>query len=107
MRQVFFREAHEKLSPTNTGVMLGQRLQLFVIHPIDVIGAHALRAGELLMLAHGRCGDELTIFPVTAFRADFTNIDFGIKVGGKGITMITTVHIDDVQRMHLIEIVLA
>ena len=54
-----FREAHEKLSPTNTGVMLGQRLQLFVIHPIDVISAHALRAGELLLLAHGRRGDRL------------------------------------------------
>ena len=39
-------------------------------------------------------------------RGDFANVDFGVEVGGKGLTMVAAVAIQDVERVDPVEIML-
>ena len=50
--------------------------------------------------------DPLSIFPVTAFLGHFTDVDLGVEVGGKSFAVAARVGVDDVEVVHLIEVVL-
>ena len=50
--------------------------------------------------------DEFAALPVAAFGGDFANVDFRVEIGGKGAAVVATVHVDDVERMDFIEMVL-
>src|SRR5699024_2225909 len=54
----------------------------------------------------GRGGDNVAVFIVAAICRDFTNVNFGVEVSGKGVAVVATVHIDNIQLVDVIEVVL-
>ena len=45
-------------------------------------------------------------FPVAAARGHFADIDFRVKIRGKGLAVIARVAVDDIQHMHFVQLVL-
>ena len=85
--------------------MFHQGLQLLVIHTVDLVGADFLRAGERLVLGHRGGFDKFPVLPVAALGGDFADVDLGIEIRGEGAAVVAAVHIDDVERVDLIEMV--
>ncbi len=52
------------------------------------------------------CGHPLAILPVTAVLCDFADVDFRVEVGGESLAVVSGIAVDDVEGLHLREIVL-
>ncbi len=85
--------------------MFHQGFELFVIHTVDLVGADSFRAGEFLVFRHRRGFHEFPVLPVAALRGDFADVDLRIEIGGEGAAVVAAVHIDDVERVDLVEMV--
>ena len=48
----------------------------------------------------------LAVLPVAAALGDFADVDFGVEVGGEGLAVVAGVAVDDVEILHLAEVVL-
>ncbi|MDB3959088.1 hypothetical protein N9408_09290 [Opitutales bacterium] len=59
-----------------------------------------------MLLKKGRCFRPVSVFPMTGWSSDFTNIDFRIKIGRKWMTMISTIAIKNVECIHPIKVML-
>ncbi len=76
--------------------MLGKRLELFVIHTVDIKGANTFGTGKRTLFGHRWGGNELAVFPVPAFGCNLANIDLGIEISCERVAVIATVYVDDV-----------
>ena len=56
--------------------------------------------------AHGRNFYPRSVFPITPGLRNFPNVDFRVKIGGKGFAVITGVTINNVEVMHLVKLML-
>ena len=61
---------------------------------------------QWLMYLHRFCLDVLSVLVVESLLGDFTNIDFGIEVGGECLVMISGIAVHDIQIVDLIEVML-
>ena len=77
-----------------------------MVHAVDFIGAHFLRAGETLVHAHGSGFPEGSVFPVAAGRRYFPDVDFRVEVGGESLAMVAAIDVNDVQRMDFVKMML-
>ena len=74
----------EEIALTRSHVGIGQRLvdfERFCLHPF-------------------------TIFPIKSLLRDFADVDFGIEVGGKGFSVVTSVAVYDVEIVDFVEVML-
>lgn len=99
-------EGHPELGPADGGDVLDQAFHFFMVHAVDFIGAHFLRAGEAPVHAHGGGFSEGAVFPVAAGGSHFPDVDFRVEVGGEGLAVIAAVDVNDVQRMDFVKVVL-
>ncbi len=104
--EVVVAETHPELRTLERREILDERFEFFVVHAIEVVGADAIGARERLLQRHRRRRHELAAFPVAAFSRHFADVDLGIEVGRKRITVVATVDVDDVERVDLVEVVL-
>ena len=77
-----------------------------MVHAVDFIGAHFLRAVEALVHAHGGRFPEGSVFPVAAGGRHLADVDFRVEIGGEGLAVVAAVDVDDVQRVDFIKMVL-
>ena len=99
-------EAHPELGTFNGGNVLDQGLHLLVVHAVNLIRTHTARAGKRLVHAHGTGLLEVTVFPVAAGSRYLTDVDFRVKVSGKSLSVVATVHVNDVQVLNLVKMML-
>ena len=108
MLEVVVREGHPETGAFESlrRKMLRQGLELLVEHEIDVLRADSV--GKVHRLPDGkRLGlDPLAVLPVSALGGHFTDVDFGIEVGGKRLSVVAGVRVDDVKRLNGVEMVL-
>ena len=88
------------------GDVFHQRFEFLVIHPVDFIGAHAVRAGEGLVERHRRGFDKRAVLEMAALGGDLADVDFRVEIGGEGLAVVAAVHVDDVERVDFVEMVL-
>lgn len=98
-------EGHPELRPADGRDVLDQAFHFFMVHAVDFIGAHFLRAVEALVHAHGGRFPEGSVFPVAAGGRHFADVDFRVEIGGEGFAVVASVDVDDVQRVDLIKMV--
>ncbi len=77
-----------------------------MIHPVDLVGADTVRAGEWLVQGHRRGLDEFPILPVAALGGDLADVDFRVEIRGEGAAVVAAVHVDDVESVDLVEMML-
>src|SRR5690606_8108106 len=102
--EVAVSETHPELGLFQGREILAERLKFFMVHAVDIVGANLIRTGEGLLERHCRRRDKLAILPVTSFCADFTDVDLRIEVSRKGIAMIATIDINNVEAVNFIKI---
>ena len=87
--------------------MPDQRFHFFVVKEIHVAVPDSARKMINFFLFEGFGFNPLAVFIITAFRRDFTNVDFGIEVGCERVAMISGVAVDDIDKVHPVELMLS
>jgi len=106
MFEVALAKTHPELGFFQGRKIFGQRLQFLMVHAVDVVSTNSVRTGKRLLQRHRRRDNKFAVFPMFAFCSHFTNVNLGIEVRCEGITMVAAIHVNDVERMDLIEIML-
>ncbi len=104
--QVVVGKSHPELGLANRRDMLDQRLHLLVIETVDVHRPDAFREFEDPARRKSRGLDPLPILPVAAGSCHFADIDFRIEIGRKRLAVTAGIRIDDVDLLHLVEVIL-
>jgi hypothetical protein len=104
--EVVVGEAHPELRMLEARIVLGQRLELLVVHAVDLVGTDLFGAGEALLERHRRRGDERATLPVPALGGHLADVDLRVEVGRERVAVVATVDVDDVERADLVEVVL-
>ena len=103
MSEVLLPESHPKTSTFNRRIIFNQRFQLLVINQIGFFGAY-IRISERTMNLVRLCLDPFSVLVILTFLGYFPDIDFGIEIGSECHTMITGIAIDNIEILHLFEI---
>ena len=103
--EVLLAEGHPETSQAYGGIVLHQALQFFMVHEITLARSD-IRIGERLMHAQRVGLYPLAVFIVESLLGDFSDIDFGIEVGGKSLVVVAGVAVNDVEGVNLVEVVL-
>ena len=103
--QVLLAEGHPESCPPDGGEVDDQRLQLLVVHQVALARTNHGISEWLVNLQ--RTGlDPLAVLPVATLLGDFTDVDLGVEVGGKGLAVVAGIAVHDVERVYLTEVVL-
>ena len=102
MIEIALPKGHKEPDPLRFGNGLCQTFDFFMMQEIHVLFSHLV---EMVFPfdAHSRDFNPAAIFPVTARCRYFPQVDFGIKVRGKGIAMVTAVAVENVNRINAVE----
>src|SRR5690554_3019802 len=76
-----------------------------MVEQVDILLADAIEV-ELALLGQRRSLYPLPLLPVAAIRGNFANVDLGVEVGGKGVAVIATVGIENIDTVNFVEQVL-
>ena len=102
MFDVFIAKGHPETDAFKPFNVLNKGFQFLVI---EEVAGFIADFGVIDHFAEFERGsfDPFAIFPIFPALRDFTQVDFRIEIGGKGLTMITRVAINDIDVMDLIK----
>ena len=103
--QILFAEGHPETSLFDGGIVLHQRLQLFVVQQITLTRTD-VGVGEWLVDFQRLCLNPLAILIVESLLGNLADVDLWVEVRSKGMVVITSVAVYDVEIMDLVEVVL-
>src|SRR5690625_1151722 len=103
MFEVIIRERHPKACPLDLRKVLGNRLQLLVIHQVNILWTNTGGEIERAFFAQRLGFPPSAIFPITTFRGYFTDINFRVEIRGERIAVIARITVDYVQVMNFIQ----
>src|SRR5690554_2476930 len=73
-----------------------------MIEQIDILLANAIEI-ELALLGQRRSLHPLPLLPIAPIRGNLANVDLWVEVGGKGVAVIATVGIENIDALDLVE----
>ena len=103
--QILLAEGHPEAGTLDGGEVDDKALNLLVMQEIALAGTDIGIVQGLVNL-HRFGLDVLTVLIVKSLLGDFTNVDFGIEVGGECLVMVSGIAVHDVQIVDFIEVVL-
>ena len=103
--EIFLSEGHPEARALDGGEVDDKTLDFFVVEEIALTRSH-VGIGQSLVNFEGFCFHPFTIFPIKSLLRDFADVDFGIEVGGKGFSVVTSVAVYDVEIVDFVEMVL-
>lgn len=106
MFDIIIREGHPELGFLDAGNVLGEGFHFLVVHPVDRVASDTFGTGELLLHGHRRTFLESTVFPVSARSSHFADVDLRVEVCGKGLAVVATIDIDNIEVVDFVKVVL-
>ena len=105
VRKVALAECHEESDPLDLGEVPSQSLDLLVVEKIHILLSYL---GEIILSLdlHRLSLYPLTVLHIRTVSGYFTEIDLGIKVRSERITVVSSVTVEDIDSIDLIEIML-
>ena len=82
-----------------------EAFDFLMVHQIHVLWTNRFKVKTLL---HRHCGgfDPVAIFPMARDGGDFTDVDFRVEVGCKGLTMVAAIAIQNIEGVDAVEVML-
>ena len=105
MCEIFLTKCHPKTGTLNGGVVLDKTLNFFMMEQVALFRTN-VGVGEWLVNFKRLCFNPTAIFPIKSLLCNFTNVDFGIEIGGKGIVVVTCIAVDNVKILNLVKMML-
>ncbi len=105
MSEIFLTEGHPEAGALDGRIVLDERLKFLVVEEVALTFTD-IGISEGLVDLERFGGDLLAILIVTSVLSDLADVDLGIEVGGESFSMITAVAIDDVEILHVREVML-
>ena len=103
MVKVALAESHKEADALDIGQVFAQGLNFLVMQQVHILLADLIEV-VFPLDAHGRNLDPLAVLHVAAGSGDFAQVDFGVKVGGKGVAVVAAVAVENVDRVNRIEL---
>ena len=103
--EVLLAEGHPETGTLDGGIVDDERLYLFVVEQVALLGADA-GIGQGLVNLHRFRLDVLAVLPIESFLRYLADVDFGVEVRGESFMMVARVAIDDVEVLQFVEVVL-
>ena len=102
--EVFLPEGHPETGTLDGRIALHKRLKLLMVKQIRFTVAN-IGIFHRTMNRHRVYLYPLTVFPILATLRNLPDVDFGVEVGGERLAVVAGVAIDDVEIVHLVEVV--
>ena len=103
MVKVALAESHKEADALDIGQVFAQGLNFLVMQQVHILLADLIEV-VFPLDAHGRNLDPLAVLHVAAGSGDFAQVDFGVKIGGKGIAVVAAVAVENVDRVNRVEL---
>ena len=103
--EVFLTESHPKTRTLDGGIILYETFDFFMVKEVRLTRTD-VGVSKRLVNFEGFGFHPLTIFPIKTLLRDFANVNFGIEVRSKRLTMVTRVTVNDIEVMDFVEVVL-
>ena len=104
MGQIALTKGHKESDALDAGDIQCKAFDFFVVQQVHILFADTLK-GVLAFDFHWFGLDPMTVFPVRAVGRNFADVDFRVKVGGKGIAVVAAVAVQDVDVVDFIKLV--
>ena len=104
MGQITLTKGHKESDAFDAGDIQCKAFDFFVVQQVHILFADTLK-GVLAFDFHWLGFDPMTVFPVGAVGRNFADVDFRVKVGGKGIAVVAAVAVQDVDVVDFIKLV--
>ena len=105
VRKVLLSERHPEACALDRGEVDHQALDFLVVEQV-ALARSDVGIGQRLMNFERFGLHPLAILPVQALLRDLADIDLGVEVRGKGLSVITRVAVDDIQVVNFVKVVL-
>ena len=103
--QILLTERHPEARALNGGIIDYQRLYLLMVQQITVARTD-VGIGQVLVNLQRFCLHPLSVLPVKAFLGNLADVDFRVEVGCECLVMVTSITVNDVKILYLVEVML-
>ena len=105
VRKILLSERHPEACALDRGEVDHQALDFLVVEQV-ALARSDVGIGQRLMNFERFGLHPLAILPVQALLRDLSDVDLGVEVRGKGLSVVARVAVDDIQVMNFVKVVL-